>query len=65
MEKEELNKIYTRLYKILKGKKGIKKRLSGEWVKGFLVALVDYGVLTSEEYKDIRDSLISVFGYFA
>ncbi len=62
MKKEE---IYTRLREILKGKKGVKKAMAGQYVYGFLVALRDFNVLSEDEYKEIRDSLISEFGYFA
>lgn len=61
----KIEKIYERLSNILKGKKGIQKALAGQYVYGFLVALVDYGVITQEEYRTIRDMLVAEYGHFA
>ena len=57
--------IYQRMRTILKDKKGIKKALAGQYVYGFLVALVDYEVISGDEYREIMDDLVSEFGHFA
>lgn len=62
---DRIKEIHDRLRGILLDKKGIKKALAGQYVYGFLVALVDYKVITKEEYERIRDLLVDEFGYFA
>jgi len=64
-ETEKISEIYQRMRAILKDKKGIKKALAGQYVYGFLVALVDYGVISGDEYREIMDDLVSEFGHFA
>ena len=57
--------IYQRMRTILKDKKEVKKVLAGQYVYGFLVALVDYEVISGDEYREIMDDLVSEFGHFA
>jgi len=58
-------KVLERLEKILEGKTGFKKALAGQYVYGFLVALNDFKVISEEEYREIRDTLVARFGKFA
>jgi len=63
--RKEIKEVYQRMRAILKDKKGVKKALAGQYVYGFLVALVDYGVISGDEYREIMDDLVSEFGHFA
>jgi len=63
--RKEIKEVYQRMRAILKDKKGVKKALAGQYVYGFLVALVDCKVISGDEYREIMDDLVSEFGHFA
>ena len=58
MRQKLLEEIKNRIKIVVeKHEKGVKRAYDEWWAFGFLVALVDYKVITEDEYRAIRDSI--------